>query len=156
LNRGLDNIVCIVRTQTLCQNIFNSNCFKHCTNSTTCNQPCPFGCGTQKNTTCTIGSNYFMRNSAPIKKNLYHIPLGSFDAFANCFWHFVSLAQPPADGTFSVANHNKGAKAESSTTFDHFCYAANLYHLVNKILFNFALLSQLTPRLQNTAELNFP
>jgi hypothetical protein len=69
-----------------------------------------------------------MRDSRPGKRDFLHLPTRAIRSLPNAVRDSARLANPDADPSIAIANHDDGAEREAAPPLDHFGDTLNVDH----------------------------
>jgi hypothetical protein len=87
-------------------------------------------------------TEHIVMQRAPFTQwNACQTTLCGIGRFADCFWHFASLAVAKTHAAFLIAHHHKRSEAETTATLDHLGHPIDVHQFVGKLTIAFLALA---------------
>ena len=131
---GLNQIMGVMRADTLGQYVMHSGRFQHGANSTTGNDPGTLNGGFQHYIPCAEFPVNLMRNAQIGYGNTLHILTRLLNPFPDRLRHLIGFTKTATDLSFSITHNNDGAEAETTSTFHYLRSSIDMNNLFNKLV----------------------
>jgi len=130
----LDQIMRIMRADTLGQYIMHPGGFKYGADRTTSYNSGSFYSRLQHYIACPEFPKNLMRDAHVGYGNTFHVLARLLNTLPDCLRNLIGFAKTATDLSFSISDNYNGAKAETTSTLDHFRSSIDMNDLFNKLV----------------------